>query len=104
MKGWIIFGVAFALGVLLIASGIVYEILVGGADEADFPARVLALSGIILCFTSIYAAAAWRFRLWLKTRDNPDSAEPAAKVTLPNYGGSARRVSSTRPGTHDDKL
>jgi hypothetical protein len=78
-KGWIIFAAVFALGVLLIISGVVFEVIVGGADERDFPARVLALSGIILVFVAIYGSAAWRFSLWWRTRDGAQPPDPRPK-------------------------
>ena len=45
------------LGVLLIISGIVYYVMIGGAEDRDMPARALALTGIILMFGAIYGSA-----------------------------------------------
>jgi O-antigen/teichoic acid export membrane protein len=67
--GWIIFAGVFAVGVMLIISGVVYEVMIGGEEARDLPARALALSGIILVFGSIYGAAGWRFSLWWRTRE-----------------------------------
>jgi len=72
-KGWLIFLGIFVLGVLLIISGVVYLIMIGGAEDRDMPARVLALCGIILVFGAIYGSAAWRFSLWWRTRDKPEA-------------------------------
>jgi uncharacterized membrane protein len=71
VKGWLIFGGIFLVGVLLIVSALVYVVLTGGANEMALTPRVLALSGIILVFTAIYGSAAWRFRRWWRTRDAP---------------------------------
>lgn len=73
MKGWLIFAGIFFLGVLLIISAVVYFILTGGAEETNTPARVLAVSGIVVIFGAIYGSAFWRFRRWYKTRDEPPS-------------------------------
>ena len=73
--GWIIFAAVFAFGVLLIISGVVYYMMIGGAEDRSLPARILGLSGIILVFGAIYGSAAWRFSLWWRTRDKPESHE-----------------------------
>lgn len=70
MKGWLIFAGIFLVGILLIISAVVYVVLTGGAEELDTPPRVLALAGIVLVFGAIYGSAAWRFRIWLRTRDD----------------------------------
>jgi NADH:ubiquinone oxidoreductase subunit 5 (subunit L)/multisubunit Na+/H+ antiporter MnhA subunit len=72
VKGWLIFAGVFFVGILLIISSVLYEILVGAADEADLPARVLAITGIVVTLGAVYGSAAWRFHKWWKTRDLPE--------------------------------
>lgn len=74
-KGWLIFLGIFVFGMLLIGGGVVYLIMIGGAEDRDVPARVLALCGLVLVFGSIYGAAAWRFSLWWRTRDLPQHSD-----------------------------
>ncbi|HET8939657.1 MAG TPA: hypothetical protein VFN67_39735 [Polyangiales bacterium] len=70
MKGWLIFAGIFLVGIALIVSAIVYVVLTGGAEGVDLPPRILSLSGIILIFGAIYGSAFWRFRIWMRTRDD----------------------------------
>lgn len=70
MKGWLIFAGVFLIGIALIVSAVVFVVLTGGAEGNDLPPRIMALSGIILVFGAIYGSAFWRFRIWMRTRDD----------------------------------
>jgi hypothetical protein len=72
VKGWLIFAGIFLVGILLIISAVAYTVLTGGAEEVNFPARLMGVSGIVLAFGAIYGSATWRFLLWYRTRDQPE--------------------------------
>jgi hypothetical protein len=78
VKGCLTFVLIALSGVALIIAGAIYQIFFAGDRPGeDLPARILELAGVIAIFAAIYGAAAWRFRIWWKTRhEPPDSPSP----------------------------
>ena len=80
MKGCLFFGILFVLGAALFAVGLISDVF-GVAMASHTPerapwSRVLELVGLICLFGAIYGSAAWRFRLWWKTRDQNPPDQP----------------------------
>lgn len=79
MKGCLFFVALFLLGVVLIVSGLVQDLMTDGFGiQAATPeanprglSRVLEVSGLVLIFGAIYGAAAWRFAKRDRSADQP---------------------------------
>ena len=82
MKGCAFFAALFLLGVGLLASGIVVDVIHGGIQVQDAEpggrqqvtperdlARKLEVGGIAVAFAAIFGAAGWRFYVRLKQGD-----------------------------------
>jgi len=73
VKGCLLFGVVFLLGVGLIISGVIYDVFVAqNLESRDHAARVLEVSGIAVLFSAVFGAAGYAF--YRRLRD-PDDRE-----------------------------
>ena len=79
VKGCLIFVALFFVGVVLIVTGLVQDLMTDGFGiQAATPeknprglSRVLEVAGLVLIFGSIYGAAAWKFVKRDRSADQP---------------------------------
>jgi hypothetical protein len=79
----------FLLGALTFGAGLALDVfgvaMASHTSERGPTSRILELVGLIMVFGAIYGSAAWRFRLWWKTRDK-DPAGGLRDVNTPPDG------------------